>query len=350
MNNNTNILANFNQIDKQYLSYSKSLVYLNIRSLRLNFSSFLVAIHNIINKIEIIILVETNINDHENCLFEICGFNSVFLNRGGRGGGIVVYIKENIKFKEISVNTISCELLKLKIKTKNEEYFLLATYRPPNQKPNEFITEIETIISRINKKQQIILIGDMNIDILKENSVTTKYLDLLLSNGMQCMVTEITREDINKNTQTCIDHIFIKNKQNSLAYTAVIKTTITDHFALFYATNNNQVNQHKEKVRETKYTLNNYTVCKQIKETNWNELSNNVQDTNELYYNIYNKFSEIYNRSLKETKASKKRSPNPWISEEIIKQCDYRDKLYRKWQNNKKIKQRKKNINNIETF
>lgn len=48
------------------------------------------------------------------------------------------------------------------------------------------------------------------------------------------MVTEPTREDVYNNTSTCIDHIFIRcNIATATAHSAVITTTISDHYALF---------------------------------------------------------------------------------------------------------------------
>lgn len=78
MNNKSQTLNHFNQINNQYLSYPTSLIYTNIRSLRLNFNSFILSLNQIINKIKFIILVETNISDSENSLYNINGFNSVF--------------------------------------------------------------------------------------------------------------------------------------------------------------------------------------------------------------------------------------------------------------------------------
>ena len=154
----------FNEIDTKYLSYPVSLIYMNIRSLRLNFSSFLVSINKIINKIKLIVLVETNISNNENNIYNIQGFNSVFLNREGKGGGIVVYIKENINYTQLSSNPNSFELLQIDVNINNKNISLLPIYRPPDQKVTEFIQELETIITKINKKQDIIIVGDMNID------------------------------------------------------------------------------------------------------------------------------------------------------------------------------------------
>lgn len=83
-NNIKQTLNNFNEINKQTLCYPISLIYLNIRSLRLNFNTLLVSIKNIIEKIKIRVLVETNITDDENNFYHIRGFNAIFFNREKR--------------------------------------------------------------------------------------------------------------------------------------------------------------------------------------------------------------------------------------------------------------------------
>lgn len=189
MNNKQQTFNNLSEINRQYTSYPASFFYMNIRSLRLNFASFLVNINQIIHKIKFIILVEKNISDNEITLYNIHGFNAVFFNREGRGGGIVVYIRENIKYSHISVTTNSFELIQVDIKVKTETLSLFAIYRPPNHSPIEFIKELEELLSKINKKKEIMIIGDINIDIHKQSNTTT-YLDMLLSYGMQCMINE----------------------------------------------------------------------------------------------------------------------------------------------------------------
>lgn len=68
MNSNQTI-NNFDEIDKNLISYPTSLIHMNIRSLRKNFIPFLTHIKNITNKIHLIILTETNITDEENNLY-----------------------------------------------------------------------------------------------------------------------------------------------------------------------------------------------------------------------------------------------------------------------------------------
>lgn len=346
MNNKQQTLSNFNEINKNLLSHPLSLIYMNIRSLRLNFNTFLVSIAKIINKIKIIILVETNISNNENNIYSIKGFYSIFVNREGKGGGVAIYIKENLNYSQISLETKSFESIQTDININNKNISLLSIYRPPDKKVSEFIKELEIIISKINNKQEIIIVGDINIDINKQNKTTATYLDMLTSNGMQPMINECTREDPNKNTRTCIDHLFAKcNNTNDNA--KIITTTISDHYALFFCSNIKQTNQVRPNHNNEGPKLNNLLVNKKIKEVNWNSVIKPCDNANEIFNKIHAILSDIYKNSYKTTKLSKKRSPFPWINEEIIKYCDKRDELRKKYKNNKNIEKEYKTFRNF---
>lgn len=341
MNSNQTI-NNFDEIDKNLISYPTSLIHMNIRSLRKNFIPFLTHIKNITNKIHLIILTETNITDEENNLYCISGYNATFLNREGRGGGIAVYINENLNFETITINTNSFESMQINIKTNNKNALtVIPVYRPPSHCMRTFIEELDECLNNINKKQNTIVVGDINIDIKRDNAVTTNYLDMFASHGLRCMVTETTREDVYNNTSTCIDHIFIRcNIATATAHSAVITTTISDHYALFGCIEEGdtaeQNTQTAEQGSDFNKKINNDKVNRLIKETNWNTLIENSNNTEQLYNSIHSTFCEIYDESKEQhVVKSKKRKPYPWLNNELIKCCDIRDRLHKNWQKNK---------------
>lgn len=317
---------------------------MNIRSLRLNFISLLATLHNIINSINFIILVETNIKNDEQHAFNINGFNSYFLNRDGRGGGVAVYIRENIVHTNIQINTVSFEVIQIDVTNKNKTLSLLTVYRPPKNNVNDFIIELDKTINTINKKQDLIIIGDININILTENITTTKYIEMISSNGLECIIKEITREDVTKRTYSCIDHLHTRNnKPNTQTCAAVVKTNISDHYALFCciqdAKDQEIQNQGAENPVRHGTFLNSFKVNKNIKEVNWNALIKQNTNTNYFFDKIYNTFKNIYEISKSPSKNNKKqRKINPWINDELVKYCEVRDKLYIKWLNNKNNK------------
>lgn len=352
MNDNEHYLENFNKIDKKLLSYPLSLIFMNIRSMRLNFSIFLATINKIINPIKIIVLVETNITDQENRFYNIEGFNSVFLNRENRGGGVAVYIAENINFNEISLHTNSFEAIQIDMNVDNKITSLISLYRPPSANIPLFMKELEEIINNVKRKQNIILLGDINIDILRENTTTTTYLNMLMSQGLQCMINQSTRDDIARKTNSCIDHIFLRNNNKTKAIATIVTTNISDHYSLYCCVKEEkESNQSKGTINTQGPHLNNFKINQNIKNTNWNTLIQHEINSNDIFNNIKKKFNEIYEKSvIKNKKKSKKRSINPWINEKIIELCDVRDKLYKKWkdnENNKRYKQEYKTFRNF---
>ena len=81
-------------------------------------------------------------------------------------------------------------------------------YKPPNFSNTEFLDKFERILHNVflSLKKKCILMGDININILKKTSVSKEYLNLLQSEGFSQLIFEATR--ITENSQSCIDHIF----------------------------------------------------------------------------------------------------------------------------------------------
>lgn len=289
MNYTEEILTNFNEIKPNYLDFSLSVVkHLNIRSLRKCFLTFLANINSIINKIQIIILCETNIADEENELYSIDGFNSIFLNREGKGSGIAIYIRDHMQYETMNINMISAEILQVEIQyVTHNTLTVFPTYRTPNKSISQFLNEIEQILYHVSKINKIILIGDINIDIQKTNTNTTKYLSILSSNGLKSLVNNATREG--SGSKTCIDHFFIRwDKKLKEAYAAVVTTDISDHHAIF-----GSIAEIGHKTKENiqsdiEYKINNNKVNNGIIKVNWQELINKSTNTNELFCNINN--------------------------------------------------------------
>lgn len=133
MNLAKNQFNNFSELHFNKMNSQLSFIHLNIRSLRKNFLTLISQINNFINKIHLLILTETNITDDENNFYLLPGFNSIFLNRAGRGGGIAVYIKENINFNMTNIQSESYETLRIDIAKNNKTTTIIPIYRPPTK-------------------------------------------------------------------------------------------------------------------------------------------------------------------------------------------------------------------------
>lgn len=329
--NKTTVADNFQNI------YSKidqfSCIFLNIRSLRTNFFPFLAAINHLLDSIQIIILVETNISDEEEKFFNIRSFKSIFFNRKHRrGGGIAIFIKESQSYEVSFPQYKTFESILVLTTIQNEDYKMLALYRPPtsaNTRP--FCKELSELINLQEKPNNLIIAGDFNIDILKNNCYVTEYLDLISSKGLKiCNEYEFTRIDDSKKSKTNIDHILIRSRKESKQISSIIvRSDISDHFPIHFSITSSSLALMKKKSFEFQ-VLNESKLSSKMNDTNWNKLMIET-DTENIYDQICKQFDEIYKDSYELKKNVRKNKHNPWFNNEILYLCKKRDHLHKLW-------------------
>lgn len=309
-------------------------VYLNIRSLRKNWDLFLCNINKIIRFVKIIILVETNICDDENRLYQLDGFNTEFINRQNRnGGGIAMYVRKEIAYERIDYETTYYENIQIQIKGK-KEWTILAIYRPPKLSEANFIEEMENQMNSINRRQNIIVMGDININIdvqREEELFATRYLDMINSKGLQNIALTNTRVDLNRGSSTTIDHCLVRSAYNEF-YAATVETNISDHYTLMCGVPKNTKDQSKTL---QKTILSDNRVHEQLSRIDWSILEN-ATNVDDYYEKIVNIFNGVYEKSRINIKIRKREKQNPWMTVEIMSLCKERDKLYNKWKNNRR--------------
>ena len=134
-------------------------------------------------------------------------------------GGVGIYVSNNITKVQTLDNialtkTCRCskcemESLFLKVSYMSDEYVIAGIYMHPNGTVNHFVNELEATLNTIDDKITTVIVGDMNIDIIKfENDNSVNYLTTVLSHRYLPLITLPTR--ITDFSATCIDHIFIK--------------------------------------------------------------------------------------------------------------------------------------------
>ncbi|XP_059217637.1 uncharacterized protein LOC131994777 [Stomoxys calcitrans] len=228
----------------------------------------------------------------------------------------------------------SAEVTQINITTtKNNKTTIIPIYRPPNKKVKTFLQELEKLLYGINRQNKLIITGDVNIDIKKNNNTTSNYLNILSSYGLQCMINEVTREDNSNQSMTCIDHLFARwDKQFVQAYAAIIRIDISDHFAIFGSVDETKSSLNHTQDRQTNETstINISKVNQQINDTDWERIIISSNNTNELFNNIYKTFNDIYTNSTSQQTKHKKRNPHPWLNEHILK-CSKNDYYYRQF-------------------
>jgi endonuclease/exonuclease/phosphatase family metal-dependent hydrolase len=317
------------------------IIHVNVRSLRKNWNSLLIYLEANIDSIDVLVLTEVNIFEEELFLYELHGFSkNSKLRRSRTGGGIISFTRNSLQAKAIAIESRSIvenfELLVTEIDCHGKSLTVIAAYRPPDLSKGMFIAELESIISLFNN-DELILIGDMNLNIMNENycKQTRDYEDMLYSLGLERCIHEYTREEFSAGElkQSCIDHIYVRSKKSTSVTSAVIKFRIADHYAIgvniMYDGPSTAGKRKEHASCRLIKIIDDKIVESKLKSYDWTSLTT-IDDANELYNELTNVFTVIYNSATK-FKLGKKRVAKGWITAELIQCIKEKDRLFKKW-------------------
>lgn len=319
-----------------------NIIHFNIRSLKKNFDQLLVFLQTYdLLSCDIIVLSETwqlVSND-----FNIDGYK-MYYNEGdcNQNDGVVVYINSKLNIKKVDNvkwDKAGITIVRIVLSVRDIQYGITCVYRPPSTIVESFLNDLENYLTTVCLLQTEILMGDININLLSENSVdTNNYLSLLMSHGFYSLITGPTR--LTNTSKTCIDHIFLKrnflaDKNSYLSF--ILDTDITDHFPVLL--------NFSKKVEDVKPgNIANNTIFKTIKildkekakslfiQQNWHNSVSDINDVEIATNNLYNIIENIIQRS-EDTKVIKEKlikKIKPWITSAIICSIKNRDKMKKK--------------------
>ena len=176
-----------------------SLCHINVRSIRLNSSLFNLKLELIRNemadKFDILTLSETWLTSLDNIdNYLIDNFHPPFiLNRVGRGGGVLCYVRNSIKvLRKTEYECQGLEALWLEVRANNYKFNLCTVYKPPNF-GNEFWQLFQESIDMVKTGciSPIIIAGDLNSDPLTLSG--RKLSEFAVTNDLDILIKEATR-------------------------------------------------------------------------------------------------------------------------------------------------------------
>ena len=130
-------------------------------------------------------------------------------DRNCRGGGVLLYIKDNISTTSIQAHP-TLELLTTEVSLKQGPLLLGLYYRPPSA--GHSLTDLETFLQSLppSRLKSAVFLGDFNIDLLSSTSLSHDITSVMSSFHFYQVVTEPTR--ISAASRTLIDHIYVSNR------------------------------------------------------------------------------------------------------------------------------------------
>jgi hypothetical protein len=314
----------------------------NIRSIKKHWDTLMAMINDILDDLQLLILLETNITEDELQLFEMNDFNVVAKCRETRsGGGIAVYYRKNLDINILqSTSFLSTESLIIEFPINHQKFIVAVFYRPPSNSITDFNSELESwLISKdkILNKKNIIILGDINIDTLndKRKSTTIEYLNILNSTGIQMGIKTPTREELLNNNivSSCIDHIGTRLKPE-LIDTFVIQSKIADHYFIGF-----RIKSHKEfkktnpTIKKTIDIISDKKVNTLIQNFNWGKYLT-INNPTLLYSQIESNFNIIYKEATIKINITKQRNYQPWLNETIKQNIEKKNTLWSKLKRN----------------
>ena len=169
---------------------------------------------------------ETKIDDtFPDSQFLIEGFSEPYrLDRTGNGGGILLYIREDIPSKSIENVTIdkSFEGFFVELNLRSKKWLLGCSYNPHRDKIAPHLKNISTALDKLSSKyENIILLGDFNVEIEEKN-----ISDFTNIYNLRSLIKEKTCFK-NPENPSCID-LILTNSPRSFQNSSVFETGLSD--------------------------------------------------------------------------------------------------------------------------
>lgn len=302
----------------------------NIRSIDKNFDELKLFLRQFVHSFEIIILSETfQIDDLQP--YKIPGY-SIIYNDGkfNRNDGVVVYVKDCIKYESEVVSLGSLKVMKLFFTWAKKKFCITSIYRLHNVCPLEFNSRLRYYLKEIKGSiDYSVIVGDININILDQKFFTQEYLNIMHEHGYVSQINKFTRVDGQK--KSCIDHIFIKYKDIHTPVTPVIlHEQITDHYPVILhvgIASDKHINDRK--VDRVKYIINYNLMKQQLEHENWSEIYNseNVNSMSEAFINKIQNLVKENTRTVRLQRESVHRKC--WVTSGLIKSMRIKNQLYK---------------------
>ena len=323
---------------KKYSSRSKDnliIEYINAQSLLGSFNE--VSLLMVSRSVDILCVAETwlesNVLDK---YININGFN-VFRHDRGRGGGVCIYVRDDLEAKPLNVNVqredgLDIEDLWITVQCRKLPSFIIGCiYRHPKAPVDSFNYLLESFRSVCLKNKAVYVFGDFNDNMLSMNSRLVKIIEKA---RMTYMIKTPTR--ITEKSSTLIDQI-ITNSPQKILYSDVLPGPIADHELITIT-----IDMKKPKRRlilRTFRSMKNYTpniLCNLILDESHilnfifrtDDIGNQVDIFTSVFTKCINSCAPMVTKEIRRPNA-------PWITDSIKEDMEIRDELQRTLKKNR---------------
>ncbi len=309
------------------------IAHLNIWSLRRKVDQLRILLND--NPFDIVGLSETYLTAKtDDSELHVDGYTLYRKDRGSRGGGVALYVSNELPHEictDIN-NSIDIEALWVKVKRPySKSVYVCSLYRPPSADHEYFEKMLLMLEHVMEDNNEIIVTGDFNYDYVVDETLANNpahYIELLLN----CKQLIQTPTRITPTSSSTIDLIF-SSMPECHGQSGTVKCTMSDHYMIYTIVKCNVARSKKPprtlKVRDFKSfdpLAFNYDLmeCNLLYEVDSHD---NIDDAWEswssMVLSIMNKHAPLKIHRLKDRN-------NPWITREIVLLMYKRDNIHKK--------------------
>ncbi|CAF1134063.1 unnamed protein product, partial [Brachionus calyciflorus] len=175
------------------IQFDFNILHLNINSV-INKGFELQKILNEANY-DIVLISETKLTSSRPIKqFQNSKYNELFYNRpnnefGLLGGGLLVYIKNGLKITKQKISSTLFEYIFIQVDIHGVLVNLILSYKPPNQKNELYLEELDNLIFSLDSNIPLFVIGDLNM----ESAINENFIEFLSNQSLINFMIEPTR-------------------------------------------------------------------------------------------------------------------------------------------------------------
>jgi hypothetical protein len=313
-----------NNFDVSYMhnnSMNFNILYMNIHSLRNKMSDLEVILENSTTQPEVVVICETWLSESLAPFCNLEGYEVVHNCRSDGYAGLSVFVRSNIEFELILNDKLNRNHF-IMLNFGEQKFKLLAIYRDSAERmPTQFFEYIDKLIER---NVNCLIVGDLNIDLYKDNETVNCYKDTLVSNNF-CILNQMTDRSYTyygPHGPSLIDH-FASDMTTWVYNIERVPVAISDHCMFFISFS-----------METPLAVD--VVCDTVDSVDLRKLRRTIPlEFGTGHIGDFAAFLVIFLRIIKGCtkrvpKRNRTRKRAPWICCEVLLAISFRDYWYKR--------------------
>ncbi|RWS22344.1 hypothetical protein B4U80_14046 [Leptotrombidium deliense] len=247
--------------------------------------------------IDFLFLCETWLSPQYSSINILPNYSILRRDRNDGYGGVLIAFKKHLNVVEVSFNS-DIEHLAVKLLINNRYITFVCIYLPPPVNDNTLLnlkTLLNDVMTSLKHNDEIICLGDFNVNILNHTNFTGKFSDIFSALALKQIIQFTTCPQYSE-FGSLIDHVYCMNKDIVLSSNPTVNLTNScDHKAISLTLNvRKTVNQKLTDKYLFQFTDDDYCqISDKINQVDWNAFFDTYLNVDQCYEKLSNFFTEL---------------------------------------------------------